>query len=128
MCSVSVSPVMNMIGTWASARFCFSLRQVAKPSVPGMSASMRMTSGTTFSTIESACSPSRATKTVIPASSSASVNNLSVSGESSTTSTMSRVSLLRMSATNLLQRGCVSREVESVHHAAHPADELAASR
>src|SRR5271170_6767896 len=128
ICSVSESPVMNMIGTCASARFCFSLRQVAKPSAPGMTASMRITSGTSFSTIDRACSPSRATRTVMPASSSASVINRSVSGDSSTTSTMSLVSPLRMSGTDLLQRGCVSLEVESVHDRAHQDGEFAAFR
>src|ERR1700722_11462291 len=127
MSSVSLSPVMNMIGTCARARFCFNLRQVAKPSVPGMTASMRTTSGMTFSTIESACSPARATKTVMSASSSASVSNLNVSGESSTTSTMSR-SPLRMSAANLVQCRCVTLEVEGVHHQAHPGNERAAVR
>ena len=45
MCSVSLRPVMKMTGTWARALFCFRRRQVSKPSVPGISASMRMMSG-----------------------------------------------------------------------------------
>src|ERR1700677_4964303 len=131
MCSVSLRPVMTKTGTWVSALFCFSRREVSKPSVPGMSASMRMTSGSTFSTIDSACSPSRATRTVMPASSSASVSSLSVSGESSTTSTMSRVSrvsLLRMSAASPFQRGPVSLEIERVHHGPNVCDEISALR
>src|SRR5579863_3925727 len=63
----------------------------------------------------------------MPASSIASVSSRNVSGESSTTSTMSRVSL-RMGATNLLQRRCVSLEVESVHNRAYPRNEVAAFR
>src|SRR5882762_2511298 len=138
MCSVSLSPVMKMSGTWASALFCFSRRQVSKPSVPGMSASMRMTSGSTFSMMDSACSPSRATRTVMPASSIASVSILSVSGESSTTSTMFRVPLLCMvavdpgaanlGAANCLQRCRVPLQVECIHDRAYLPDEVAASR
>src|SRR5215470_5012361 len=113
MCSVSLSPVMKMTGTCASARFCLRRRQVSKPSVPGITASMRITSGVTFSTMERACSPSRATRTVIPASSMASVSMRSVSGESSTTSTRSR-SFLRMVAASGLQCGEVALEIEGV--------------
>ncbi len=54
MCSVSLSPVMKMTGTWASALFCFRRRQVSKPSVPGINASIRITSGSTRSMIDSA--------------------------------------------------------------------------
>src|SRR5262245_25574504 len=111
MCSLSLSPVMKMTGRCASARFCFNRRQVSKPSVPGMTASMRITSGVTFSTMERACSPSRATRTVMPASSMASVSMRSVLGESSTTSTRSR-SFLRMAAAHRLQCGKVALEIE----------------
>src|SRR6185369_5432775 len=113
MCSLSLSPVMKMTGTWASARFCLSRRQVSKPSVPGMTASMRITSGVTFSTMERACSLSRATRTVMPASSMASVSRRSVSGESSTTSTRS-LSFLRMVAASGLQCGEIALEIECV--------------
>src|SRR5712691_5278091 len=133
MCSVSLSPVMKMTGTCASALFCFSRRQVSKPSVPGMSASMRMTSGDTRSMIDSACSPSRATSTVMPASSIASVSIRSVSGESSTTSAISRVSFLRMGAadpcvTESLQRRRVALQVEGIHDGANLRDERAVFR
>src|SRR5262245_11464392 len=121
MCSVSLSPVMKMTGTCASARFCLSRRQVSKPSVPGMTASMRITSGVTFSTIERACSPSRATSTVMPASSMASVNMRSVFGESSTTSTRSR-SFLRMAAAHRLQCGEVALEIEGADECAQLRD------
>ena len=125
ICSVSLSPVMNMIGTCASALFCLSRRQVSNPSMPGITASIRMTSGRTFSTIESACSPSRATSTVMPASSSASVSIRSVSGKSSTTRTMSRASL-RMGATNFIERRHISLELESVHDRAYAGNKLTA--
>src|SRR5258708_18971497 len=138
MCSLSLSPVMKMTGTWASALFCLRRRHVSKPSGPGMSASMRMTSGSTFSMMDSACSLSRATRTVIPASSIASVSILSVSGESSTTSTMFRVPFLFMvavdlgaadlSAANCLQRRGVTVQVECIHDRAHLPDEVAAIR
>src|SRR5262245_37860056 len=118
MCSLSLSPVMKMTGTCASARFCLRRRQVSKPSAPGITASMRMTSGVTFSTMERACSPSRATRTVMPASSMASVSKRSVSGESSTTSTRSR-SFLRMVAACGLQCGEVALEIECVDEDAH---------
>src|SRR4051794_18080016 len=122
MCSLSVSPVMKMTGTCASTRFCLSRRQVSKPSVPGMTASMRITSGVTFSTMERACSPSRATRTVMPASSMASVSMRSVSGESSTTSTRS-LSFLRMVAASGLQCGKVALEIECVGEDTHLRDE-----
>src|SRR4051794_25492431 len=128
MCSVSLRPVMKMTGTWARALFCFRRRQVSKPSVPGISASMRMMSGSTRSMIESAYSPSRATNTVMPASSIASVSIRSVSRESSTTSTMSLLSFLRMAATNCLQRRRVPPQVERIHDGAHVHDEIAAFR
>src|SRR5580700_5248317 len=126
---VSVSPVMKMTGTCASVLLRLRRRQVSKPSMPGISASMRMTSGMTFSTMESACSPSRATRTVMPAASIASVSKRRVSGESSTTSTMLRVvSFLRMAFTNLAvtdphQRGRIALEVERIHDRAHAANE-----
>src|SRR6266545_1678298 len=122
MCTLSVNPVMKMTGTCASARFCLSRRQVSKPSVPGMTASMRITSGVTFPTMERACSPSRATRTVMPASSMASVSMRSVSGESSTTSTRS-LSFLRMVAASGLQCGEVTLEIECVDENADLRDE-----
>src|SRR5262245_33719892 len=118
ICSLSLSPVMKMTGRCASARFCFNRRQVSKPSVPGMTASMRITSGVTLSTMERACSPSRATSTVMPASSMASVSIRNVSGESSTTSTRS-LSFLRMVAASDLQCGEIALEIECVDEDAH---------
>src|SRR5450631_2877768 len=102
---VSLSPVMKMTGTCASILLRLSDRQVSKPSMLGISASIRMTSGVILATIASAWAPSRATSTVIPESSSASVSMRSVSGESSTTNTMSLASLGRMMATLRLQHG-----------------------
>src|SRR5882757_6063407 len=131
MCPVSLNPVMKITGTWANALFCLSRRQVSKPSVPGINASMRMTSGTTRSMMDSACSPSRATSTVMPASSIASVSMRNVSGESSTTRTMSRDSFLRMAAAGpaiayRLERGGVAFEIECIHDAAHLCHEAVA--
>src|SRR5579872_6179499 len=81
---------MKMTGTWARAGMALIWRQVSNPSVPGMTASSRITSGVTCSTIRSALAPSSATITVIPAESSASVSSRSESAESSTTRAMSR--------------------------------------
>src|SRR5260370_11570779 len=96
MSCVSVSPVMKMTGTWASVLLRLRRRVVSKPSMLGMTASIRMTSGVILPTIARACAPSSATSTVIPASSSASVSMRRVSGESSTTSTISPASLGRI--------------------------------
>src|SRR5580704_4442491 len=93
-----------------------------------MRASRRMMSGSTRSTIDSACSPSRATSTVMPAASIASVSRLKVSGESSTTSTMWRVSFLPMAVTNSRQRRRVAAQVEGIDDGADARDEVAAFR
>ena len=45
---VSLSPVMKITGTWASILLCLSARQVSKPSMLGITASIRMTSGVIF--------------------------------------------------------------------------------
>src|SRR5580704_13194286 len=119
---------MKMTGTWASCLLRLSRRQVSNPSAPGIRASRRMMSGSTRSTIDSACSPSRATSTVMPACSIASVSRLKVSGESSTTSTIWRVSFLRMAVTNSRQRGRVSAQVECIDDGADARDEVAAFR
>src|SRR3984957_18516121 len=123
MCSLSERPVMKITGTWASALVCLRRRQVSNPSVPGITASIRITSGVTFSTIASASSPSRATSTVMPASSIASVSTPSVPGESSTTSTMLLHSFLRMAVTDRLQGRDIALEVERLHEAAQLCDE-----
>src|ERR1700722_461801 len=128
MCSLSERPVMKITGTWASALVCLRRRQVSNPSVPGITASIRMTSGVTFSTIASASSPSRATSTLMPASSIASVRTPSVPGESSTTSTMFLHSFLGMAVTYRLQGRDVALEIERLHEAAHLRDEPGASR
>src|SRR5579883_129934 len=127
MWSVSESPVMKMIGTWASALFCLRRRHVSKPSVPGITASIRITSGVTFSTIASASSPSRATSTVMPASSIASVRTPSVPGESSTTSTMLMHSFLGMAVPYSLQGRDIPLEVECLHVAAQLGDKTGAA-
>src|SRR5277367_1747011 len=119
---------MNITGTCAKTLLCFSLRQVSKPSVPGITASIRMTSGVIFSTIESASAPPRATSTVMPASSMASVKTPSVSGESSTTSTMFRFSFLGMTVAYRFQGRHIALEIEGRHEGAHLCDEVRAFR
>src|ERR1700678_2681729 len=111
---VSLSPVMKITGTWASVLLRLRRRQVSKPSMLGITASMRMMSGVILATIASACAPSSATRTVIPASSRASVSMRSVSGESSTTSTISPVSLGRMHPPLRLEDGEKPAQVECV--------------
>ncbi len=109
---VSLSPVMKITGTWASAVSRLMRRQVSKPSMLGMTASRRMTSGVIFSLMASACFPSSATSTVMPASSSASVSMRSVSGESSTTRTMPPPSLGGMVPPPRLEDGEETGEIE----------------
>src|SRR5690606_26760429 len=92
-CSVSLSPVMKMIGTSASAGLRLSWRQVSKPSMFGISASSSTMSGVILRLILSAWAPSRATSTVMPAFSSTS---LSMRMLSSASSTISTVSLIRL--------------------------------
>src|SRR3984957_12861653 len=111
---VSLSPVMKMTGTWVSILLRLSERVVSKPSMLGITASIRMTSGVILATMASAWAPSRATSTVIPASSSASVSMRSVSGESSTTNTMSLASLGRMMVTLRLQHGQEPAQIERI--------------
>src|ERR1700730_3698300 len=112
---VSLSAVMKMTGTCASILLRLSERVVSKPSMLGITASIRMTSGVILATMASAWAPSRATSTVIPASSSASVSMRSVSGESSTTNTMSLASLGRMMVTLRLQHGQEPAQIERIH-------------
>src|SRR5882724_5233044 len=90
MCSVSLRPVMKITGTWARCSIAFRRRQASKPPIPGIIASIRMRSGVICSVRLSALSPSSATSTVAPVVSIAWVRKPSVSGESSTTRTMSR--------------------------------------
>src|SRR5271155_217518 len=111
---VSLSPVMKITGTCASILLCLSARHASKPSMLGITASIRMTSGVILVTIASAWAPSRATSTVMPASSSASVSIRSVSGESSTTNTISAASLGRMVVTARLQDGQEPAQIERI--------------
>src|SRR5579864_847879 len=124
MCSVSTSPVMKITGTLLKPASRFSRRQVSKPSMPGMTASSRMMSGVMRSTIRIALAPSSATITVMPALSSASVKSRSVSGESSTTSAMSRVLGSRVLGSMImgvqdLQRCHVLIEIDALDQGTH---------
>ena len=109
---VSLRPVMKITGTCASILLCLSARHASKPSMLGITASIRMTSGVIFVTIASAWEPSSATSTVMPASSSASVSMRRVSGELSTTNTISLASLARMTATFRLQNRQEAAQIE----------------
>src|ERR1700733_5189522 len=120
---VSLSPVMKITGTCASVLLRLRRLQISKPSMLGITASMRMTSGVILATIASACLPSSATRTVMPASSSASVSMRSVSGESSTTSTMSPPSLGRMTAPLRLEDGKKPAEIERMDDLAQVGDD-----
>src|SRR5262245_17335518 len=124
MCSVSARPVMKMIGTLASPASRFSRLQVSNPSMPGMTASSSTMSGVIWSTMRSAPAPSSATMTVIPAPSSASVKSRSVSGESSTTSAMSRFLASVIIAVQRLQGRHVLVEIEAVDQRTHLGDEI----
>src|ERR1700742_4297687 len=124
MCSVTESPVMKMTGTLLSPASRFSLRQVSKPSMPGMTASSKMMSGVIWSTMRMAAAPSSATITVMPAPSSASVSSRSVSGESSTTSATSRFFGSVIIRIQRLQGCHVLVEVEAIDQAAHLRDEV----
>src|SRR5215475_5858659 len=110
---------MKITGTLLRPASRFSLRQVSKPSMPGMTASSKMISGVIWSTMRIAAAPSSATMTVMPAPSSESVSSRSVSGESSTTSATSRFFgsvIIRMQGLE----GChVLIEVEAVDEGAH---------
>src|ERR1700733_4849631 len=114
MCSVSASPVMKMTGTLLKPASRLRRRQVSKPSMPGITASSRMISGVIWSTMRIAAAPAMPTITVMPAPSSASVRSRSVSGESSTTSAMSRFLASVIIAVQCLQGCHVLIEVEAV--------------
>src|SRR5882757_4717721 len=119
MFSVSLKPVMKITGTWLNTLSRFKRRQISKPSMPGINASSRMTSGVMRSVRDSACSPSSATSTVMPASSIASVNIRSVFGESSTTRTMLRGSWLAMAIPERLQDDDTALEIEVIGQHPH---------
>src|SRR5690606_37466818 len=74
--------------------------------------------GVIRSTSVNARAPEVATSTVAPERSSASVRKLSVSGESSTTRTMSRLCAVSVMRAHFLQRRLVAVEVESPQMAA----------
>src|ERR1700704_1019710 len=124
MCSVSARPVMKITGTLLKPASRLRRRQVSKPSMPGITASSRMISGVIWSTIRIAAAPSIATMTVMPAPSSASVRSRSVSGESSTTSAMSRF-LGSVIITVQGFQGChVLIEVEAIDQETHLRNEV----
>src|ERR1700676_1731297 len=124
MCSVSANPVMKMTGTLLKPASRLRRRQVSKPSMPGITASSRMMSGVIWSTILIAAAPSIATMTVMPAPSSASVRSRSVSGESSTTSAMSRFFGSVIIAVQRLQGCHVLIKVEAIDQGAHLRNEV----
>src|ERR1700722_20048166 len=119
MCSVSANPVMKITGTLLNPASRFSRRQVSKPSMPGMMASSRTISGVICSTIRNAAAPSIATMTVIPAPSSASVRRRNVSGESSTTSAISRFFDSAIMAVQHPQGRHIPIQVEAIDERAH---------
>src|SRR5271163_3044566 len=124
MCSVSANPVMKMTGTLLKPASRFSRRQVSKPSMPGIMASSRTMSGVICSTMRNAAAPSIATMTVIPAPSSASVRRRNVSGESSTTSAMSRFLDSEIMALQRLQGCHVPTQIEAIDHGTHFRNEV----
>ena len=115
---------MKMIGTLSRPASRFSRRQVSKPSMPGITASISTMSGVIWSTIRIAEAPSSATMTVIPAPSSASVSSRSVSGESSTTRATSRFLGSMVIAVQGFQSGHVLVEIEAIDQCAHLRDEV----
>src|SRR5579863_4005467 len=124
MCSVSASPVMKITGTLLRPASRFSRRQVSKPSMPGIMASSKTISGVICSTMRNAAAPSIATITVIPAPSSASVRRRNVSGESSTTSAMSRFFDSAIMAVQPLQGCHVPVQIESIDERPHLRHEI----
>src|SRR5579863_1107166 len=74
--------------------------------------------------MRSAAAPSIATMTVIPAPSSASVSRRSVSGESSTTSAMSRFFDSAIMAVKRLQGCHISIKVEAIDQGTHLEHEI----
>src|SRR5579871_614856 len=94
---------MKMTGICAVCLFVLMRRQVSNPSMPGMTASSRMRSGVTFFSRPRAVVPSTAASAIMSALSSAAVMKPSESGESSTTSTMSRRPALPFIITERLQ-------------------------
>src|SRR3981189_917000 len=126
--SVSLRPVMKMTGTWLSSLCRLRRRQISKPSIPGITASIRITSGVMRSISESACSPSSATRTVMPAPSMASVSIRNVLGESSTTRMILRGSCLAMADPERLEDGHVTFEIEAICEYSHVSDEIPVRR
>src|SRR6202042_1982720 len=119
MCSVSANPVMKMTGTLLKPASRFSRRQVSKPSMPGIMASSRTISGVICSTMRNAAAPSIAPITVIPAPSSASVRRRNVSGESSTTSAMSRFLDSAIMTLKPLQGCHIPIQIEAIDEGPH---------
>src|SRR5687767_1752028 len=125
---------MKMTGMWARCRMRFKRRQASKPPIPGITASSRMRSGVTRSVRARALSPSTATSTVDPLPSIASVRKLRVSGESSTTRTMSRLCpgagsiLWRDAITQRLHGGHIALQLEIAHQRPQVGDDGAVRR
>src|ERR1700722_1906607 len=115
---------MKMTGTLLKPASRLRRWHVSKPSMPGIIASSRMMSGVICSTIRIAAAPSMATITVMPAPSSASVRSRSVSGESSTTSAMSRFLASVIIAVQRLQGCHVLIKIEAVDQRPHLRNEV----
>src|SRR5690606_33545929 len=115
-CSVSLSPVMKMIGTSASAGLRLSWRQVSKPSMFGIRASSSTISGVMLRLMLSAWAPSSATSTVMPAFSRTSLSMRMLSSASSTISTVSLIGL-RVFMVVYLQALAYGFELEGVSQA-----------
>src|SRR5215469_4162515 len=103
---------MKITGKWRKRGSFFMLRQTSKPSMPSMTASRRITSGVAFWRASKAAGPEDATRTVIPAPSSASTRKRSVSGESSTASTVVGISALSIMGGQRLQIRHVALQVD----------------
>ena len=102
-CSLSLNPVMKMIGTSSKPRFALRIWQVSKPSRPGITASISTMSGELLFASETAWRPLLQVRTSMPSSWSASDSMDRASGESSTTST--RLAFSSSGIVDLLDHG-----------------------
>ena len=117
---------MKITGTWASALFCLSRRQVSNPSVPGITASIRMTSGVHL--LDDRRAPARrrarpARSCRHPRSRRSARSACPASRRPPARCSGSR--FLRMAVTHRLQRRHVALQVEGLHEGAHARDEVA---
>src|SRR6056297_3693139 len=121
-------PVMKITGAAIAPVVVLSLRHVSNPSSPGIIASSKMTSGCTLWAKSMPSSPERATRTVMPFSSSARDTSPSVSGASSITRAMKRLAetgLDRVSACilhHLLQQAGRPRQIKRIEIATQTRD------